>query len=209
MQGVPEEDFASIRDAVRALGNENDERFSALRHTDQPNNDAPPLALEELRSCGYADDLKDNMHVDPIDDLMGHVDSTQQMKCNALNTNEKASLAAFYLHKAMQLHTLGASFEKKAAELLPPPHAKGLNDTRVCFKPKTSSKLLPVRQSLEGGKFAFNCDHCGLSFRSWSGCDSHIQKDHTFQKIGPCQKCKVFSTFNSDSFRKHLKECNA
>lgn len=206
---MPEEDFASIRDVVRALGNENDKRLTALRQTNEPNNDAPPLPLEELRSRVYADDAKDDMHVDPIEDLVGHVDSTEQMKCKVLNTDEKASLAAFYLHKAMQLHALGASFEKKAADLLPPPHAKGLNgDTRVCFKP-TSSKMLPVRQLLEGGKFAFNCDHCGLSFRSWSGCDSHIRKDHTFQKIGPCQKCKAFSTFNSDSFRKHVKECNA
>ena len=55
--------------------------------------------------------------------------------------------------------------------------------------------------------FRYRCRICSLHFGSYQGCDSHIRKEHTKLKYGPCPRCE-FTTTNLDSWRKHQSACH-
>lgn len=74
--------------------------------------------------------------------------------------------------------------------------------------PNAPNLMIP-RKSTVNGKVRFSCRICNFQRGSWSGCDSHIRKSHSFMKYGPCRKCDMFTTFNADSFRSHLNACQS
>lgn len=65
---------------------------------------------------------------------------------------------------------------------------------------------IPLKTKTNGA-VRFICRICKFQRGSWSGCDSHIRKMHSLLKYGPCGKCRIFTTFNADSYRSHLNYC--
>ena len=71
----------------------------------------------------------------------------------------------------------------------------------------SKGKNHPKRSQSFDGKVRFECQYCPYTAGSHAGADSHIREIHSHLKIGPCINCKLFSTYNMDSYKRHLKTC--
>ena len=78
------------------------------------------------------------------------------------------------------------------------PSLLGAHESGVKKTPKRITK---------NGHSRFVCPFCDLEGGSWCGSDSHIRSEHTKIRYGPCTVCKVFTTTNQGSYRKHHRRC--
>ena len=78
------------------------------------------------------------------------------------------------------------------------------NSLPSIYKPK----LVNLEEDTKSKSRQFRCRICERDFGSYVGCDSHIRREHTGIKYGPCPKCSFTSTAY-DSFNRHLIKCDA
>jgi hypothetical protein len=162
-------------------------------------------------------------------DMLGSL-SPKNVVQKSLSDMEKVKIALNLISKARSLqlkaNLIFSSVALKCpsvnhfAELLTntpilPPHVdiKPITPPHVDIKQNlpqhvdmSEPKIVPHKQIVNGAT-RFVCKLCGTHTGSWSGCDGHIRKTHSFLKYGPCPKCITFTTFNVDSFRTHFNNC--
>ena len=51
----------------------------------------------------------------------------------------------------------------------------------------------------------YHCTICDYYSKHWNKTDKHMQIEHLKIKYGPCPFCNAFTTWNIESWRKHLK----
>ena len=71
-------------------------------------------------------------------------------------------------------------------------------DLNPIIKPKYIKKAL----NAEGN---YHCMICDYYSNHWNKTDKHMQIEHFKLKYGPCPFCNAFTTWNKESWRKHLK----
>lgn len=193
MQGVDDTAYSDIRHVIATM-------------MDDGEKEVPP---KKKRPSTHIKESPEDMMETAIDlNILGVVDPTgHSVEKGKLSSHEKNLLAAQYLQKAMQLHDLASKFEQKALSLLPSVQQDDVSEIRFKATSGCKKNITPVRVPKIAGKTRFTCELCGNMFGSWGGCDSHIRREHTFDKYGPCDACKRFSTFNWDSWRTHTKHC--
>ena len=80
-----------------------------------------------------------------------------------------------------------------------PPTGTGIPQVVVPGKLRLGPKKL--------GPSKFQCRECGKLHSSWSGCDTHMRREHSLVFYGPCPNC-TWSTASKDGYRKHVDKCN-
>ena len=150
------------------------------------------LSAQDIR------DVDERRCVRHLTKAMGVLSKAARIQSQALNVikgvlEDKPSLAL--LAHILQLYS---NFE--VVNLAPGARVQkpGSHKTQV-FQPGLYAH--PVRK---GKKFC--CPLCPKEFGSWSGCDSHIRKEHSKMHYGPCPNCQ-FITTNTDSYTSHLEKC--
>ena len=51
----------------------------------------------------------------------------------------------------------------------------------------------------------YHCTICDYYSKHWNNTDKHMRIEHFKLKYGPCPFCNAFTTWNKESWRKHLK----
>jgi hypothetical protein len=136
--------------------------------------------------------------------LMGKA-RTLQLKANSLLSSMvlKNPSASHFVELITSIDSPAAAHEcKQQAVFAPQSQSKSKFVQHV---DRSQPTIVPHKKVLNGTT-RFVCAVCNTNTGSWSGCDAHIRKTHSFMKYGPCSKCD-FTSFNIDSFRHHLNIC--
>ena len=71
-------------------------------------------------------------------------------------------------------------------------------DLNPIIKPKYMKNAL----NAEG---TYHCTICACYSKHWNNTDKHMQIEHFKLRYRPCPFCNAFTTWNKESWRKHLK----
>ena len=80
----------------------------------------------------------------------------------------------------------------------------------TCANPPQTIDLNPIIKpkyikNALNSKGNYHCTICDYYSNHWNKTDKHMQIEHFKLKYGPCPFCNAFTTWNKESWRKHLK----
>ena len=67
----------------------------------------------------------------------------------------------------------------------------------------TKPSLKPLQMEINSRRI-YKCSICNYVYNSWAKVDKHMRTSHLKLKYGPCPHCKIFETYNNDSWRHHV-----
>ena len=80
----------------------------------------------------------------------------------------------------------------------------------ACGNPPQTIDLNPIikpkyMKNALNAKGTYHCTICAYYSKHWNNTDKHMWIEHFKLKYGPCPFCNAFTTWNKESWRKHLK----
>ena len=80
----------------------------------------------------------------------------------------------------------------------------------ACGSPPQTIDLNPIikpkyMKNALNAKGTYHCTICAYYSKHWNNTDKHMQIKHFKLKYRPCPFCNAFTTWNKESWRKHLK----
>ena len=53
----------------------------------------------------------------------------------------------------------------------------------------------------------YKCKQCGFDCGTRAACVAHARREHTDERIDPCEYCRNFYTHSADMMKHHVNDC--